>query len=457
MEQFLFWFSALVILGLVGVLGVIVILLLANLGAFFTKIPQGSTVFIAAGDKLKAIWPNVGGHRMSNKEDADGRRWLVPETDKKEITKSFFSQAMLGTVWFQRWLWNTFGVRFVSWVWPHTDVYQFDLRKGGRRRVEAHTQAKAEAPLRSRMVDSPEGEKGKGTVVDSLLFLVPRPVYVEGVELAGDNSRINLLLLPVFQQVIPVLPAFYLKGDFFTSLDAAVEASVVDFFATHRVAVYTDEKREGQFAGDSLESVDQSERGNCKKVPLTYEHWLRLAKAGGSRLELHLRTLNIGKEYYNWLAKDANNQELLSCISGLTPDKPESSNPDAAPTPRGIIPRFGFGLVSFRLVEWEAHGETGNLAKALLAKETERHTAEGVRQKAAGERDALVARAEGESSRYDQLLKALTDKEVTPNVAAAVLATQVRTENIRHAGLGTYVEGGASASLLISPTTQPKP
>ena len=117
--------------------------------------------------------------------------------------------------------------------------------------------------------------------------------------------------------------------------------------------------------------------------------------------------------------------------------------------PNGIVPRFGFALVSFRVVEWEAHKSTVALAESLLAKEIELHTAEGVKQKAIGERDAILERAAAESSRYERLLKALVDKGVTPDVAAQVIATQLRTENIRDGKVTTYVEGAASATVMV--------
>ena len=115
-----------------------------------------------------------------------------------------------------------------------------------------------------------------------------------------------------------------------------------------------------------------------------------------------------------------------------------------------MIPRFGFALVSIRSVEWEAHGSTKSLAEALLAKETESHLAEGVRQRADGESYAIEKRAQGEEGRYRRLASALIKEKVTPDVAAEVIRTQLRTENIGNSKVTTYVEGGASASVMIS-------
>ncbi|MBI2025572.1 hypothetical protein HYT04_02190 [Candidatus Kaiserbacteria bacterium] len=447
------------LLAVIAILGYIIILLLANLGAYFTKIAQGTTVFIDAGDKLRSIWPNVGGYKMSQDEDLGGRHWLIPTKNKdpkeseKERMESFFHDSLPGTVWFQKWLWRRRGVRFMSWFWGiNVTRHCFDLRKGGRRRIEARSELKEkDAPLRSRVVDS-EG----GTDVDSLLFIAPRPVYVEGVELAGDNSKINLLLLPVFQQVIPALPVYYLMGDFFTLLDAAVEAGMVDLGASHRVAVY---KGTDRFAHNAFDPKMGDPHGNkgpeyenmYEPSPLTYSHWLKLTKAGeGSPLEQRLHLLNVNKAYRQKLVEKGAT-ELVGYIDQLTHEKLAGGDDVGAEIPSGIIPRFGFALVSIRSVEWEPHGTTENLAKALLAREIQFHTAEGVRKEAEGVRDAILARAEGESSRYERLATALINKGVDPNVAAEVVRTQLRTENIGgpNSKVRTYVEGGASASVMV--------
>jgi hypothetical protein len=269
------------------------------------------------------------------------------------------------------------------------------------------------------------------TTVDSLLFTVPRPVYVEGVNLAGDNSKVNLLILAVFRQVIPVLPVYYLKGDFFNLLDASIEAAIVDFAATH----------------------------NVKGEPLTYDLWIKLPKEGeGSPIEQHLRHLNVSDDYIERLQVNGK-KELVEYIENhLIPEHKDlpiqmkaPDNPIPGLAPSGIVPRFGFALISFRIVAWEPHGDTKSLAEAVLAKETQLHLADGVREQAYGERDAKLARATGESNRFEQLMKSLTDKKVNPDVAARVVETMLRTENLgnKDSKITTYVEGGASASIMI--------
>ena len=463
-----FWIVVGLLAGFILVL--IIIGLLADLGWWLAKLARGTTVFISAGETMRAIWPNVGGFRMSKTKDPDGRHWLIPVSDKdsqKDWEDGFFEDSILKPL--AKLLWKWMGVRFISFLWPQVHVQKFDIRS--KKRIKERTEVGEKAPLRSRIEDVTEKDK---TIVDSLLFVVPRPVYLEGIELAGDNAKINVIQLPVYRQVIPELPVYYLKGDFFSLLDAAIGAAFVDFCATHLVAVYKKgHTLEGQFVKDSwIEKEDKNEYDSCH---LTYAHWLKLTKAGeGSPLEQRLKKINFNQAYYDLLAAHEKKhgvqeeEKLSTYVDELAHRAFSQRLEPAGHIPSGIVPRFGFALISLRTVDWEPHEGTQKLAEAILAKETQLHTAEGVREKAYGERDAAIARAkgqratlkaegQGELARNKNFLKALVDKDVNPDVAANVLATQLRTENIKGAGLTTYIEGGASASVLVDASRPKKP
>lgn len=446
----------LVSLAITAGLVILIILLLANLGAYFMTVALGTTAFINMGESLKAIVPNVIGFRMSEERDPDGQQWLI-QTAVGHEADGLFGDSLPGTMRFQRWLWRKFNVKFISFVWPFANRHNFDILS--RERILEGARVTPNTPLKDRVVASPNP-----TVVDSLLFLVPRPVYVDGIQLAGDNARINLLLLPIYRQVIPVLPVYYLKGDFFTQLDAALETALVDFFARHRVAVHkgtgADDPKKGQFAMNTYEPPEDAGRkaeyeALYEPSPLTYSLWLTLAKGGGdSPLEKHLHSLNVSKTYRDSLPTRGTPPvpgELMAYIDALTHGELvlDITGPFATIIPSGIIPRFGFAMVSFRVVDWEPHPDTVALAKALLAKETQFHTAEGVRQEAYGIRDATLAKAQGESNRYERLVTALISHGVDATIAAQVVGTQIRMENVRDSKLTTYVEGGASASVMV--------
>ncbi|MGM0482461.1 MAG: hypothetical protein ACQEP6_01170, partial [Patescibacteria group bacterium] len=300
------------------------------------------------------------------------------------------------------------------------------------------------------------------------LFLVPRPIYIEGVELAGDNSKVSLLLLPIFQQVIPSLPVYYYKGDFFNPLDGAIEAAMTNFFATHRVAIHKDT---GEFAQDTYDPENGDDKGNKEEhyrelydpSPLTYYYWIQLKKTEGSPIEDHLRSLNATQGYYQQLTNNPNMRRLAENLDSLTHGiytRSSREGGDAATKvfneiPSGIIPRFGFALISFRVVDWVAHGDTEELSRALLQKQTEMHRAAGVREEAYGRRDANIANGKGERSRNENNIKSLTENGVSPDMAARFLETSIRTENLGKTGITTYVEGGGSSSSIMVPASSP--
>lgn len=454
-------------------LGIItaIILLLAHLGWYFSKVEQGSVVFINKGDAMKAVWPNIGGHKLSRSEDFEGRRWLVRTESKKERDSAFFHDSSILTLWFQKILWNKFGMRFIGIFWPYEHVHEFDIDR--KRLVEGVDEETGKvSSLRARIVPSPNSN-----TVDSLRFLIPRPVFIEGIELAGDNSKIDLVLLPIFQLVIPALPIYYYKGNFFKLLDGAIEAAMVDFFATHRVAVH---RKSNEFAHDTYDpesGQDGMTKDEYKKsflpAPLTYAHWLKLKKTVDSPMENKLRLINCTKEYYVRLKeaakKDREKEELLSHLNSLIYGIHESGNmkkdeKEMPATfrmiPGGIVPRYGFALTDFRLIDWAASGETKELSEALLKKQTEFHTAEGVREEAYGIRDAIKAKASGESERYRNIIDSLVQKGVNPETAARFLETTTRTENIKGSRVTTYVESGGKRPPVVvgtNSTTEKKP
>lgn len=415
------------LLAIAGILILLYVLslILAYLGWQFTRIEKGHTVFITQGDDLKVVWPNVGSHRMSWAADSNGWHWLVKDDNEDNRDKSFYYKVLPGTGWLQKLLWTRLGIRFVSILWPHIRVHEF---KPDRRRITADTGGGK--PIRERIIASEE----QGKPVRSLLFIVPRPVYVDGVELAGDNSKINLLFLVVFQQVIPALPVYYLEGDFFPLLDAAVEAALVDFGATHTMMNEDD-----------------------KLSYLTLGSWLKLPKAEGSPIEKHLRRINVSRKYYEDLETDHSRKELFEHLKQLIDGPPEelASPKTQEKIGSGIIPRFGFALASVRLVAWEPHQDSKDLYEALRAEETERRKAAGLIQKAIGEKRAFEERGTGEGGRYERLLKALTDKGVDPHKAAEVVQTQIEMEKLHGAGVSTYVRNAPAGVMVPASVSTP--
>ena len=468
----IFWtvLPAVILLLLILGLSTAIILLLAHLGWYFSKVEQGSVVFINKGDAMKAVWPNVGGYKLSKSEDFEGRRWLVRTESKEEKDKAFFYGSSKVTLWFQKILWNKFGMRFIGIFWPYEHVHEFEIDR--KRLVEgADEETGKVTSLRARIIPSPNSN-----IVDSLRFLIPRPVFIEGIELAGDNSKIDLVLLPVFQLVIPALPIYYYKGNFFKLLDGAIEAAIVDFFATHRVAVHRETK---DFAHDTYDPNSNQDgmtvrdyKNHFLPSPLTYAHWLKMKKSENSPIDNRLRLINATSEYYTRLKeaskKDKGKEEIVNHLNSLTYGMYESKETGEVEKkmpltfrkiPGGIVPRYGFALTDFRLIDWAASGETKELSDSLLKKQIEQHTAEGVREEAYGIRDAIMAKGFGESERYTNIIDSLIQKGIDPETAAGFLETLMRTENIKGSKVNTYVESGGGRPPVVvgtNPDTQNK-
>jgi hypothetical protein len=464
-----------------------IVFLLVDLGWYFAKPRQGHIIFIDVGESQQAIVPNLNGFGLSHMNgtpirDPDGRLWLVPEEDGETATAITLKCAglvsapnrILRTI-----LWNQLGAWFIGWTWPFVaKIHQFDIRS--RQTLVPASEGKKSLGARIESSKDPKGGKAS-TVVESLRFIVPRPILLKGIALPGENAMVNLLILVTYRCVIPTVPVYDLNGDFFAPLDGAVESAVVDFMATHRVAVH---KKTDRFAHDTYHPEDYKTVGEKspkeyeKKydpAPINYNYWLKLGKGSGSPIERRVRRLNVGREYLNRL-EVGREADLASELEGLSDKEKEKvleqhpntilikylhalSRNELQSHGNGIVAGFGFAMTSFRLIEWEADEVSKKLMEAVLLKETNLHEAEAARRKAQGERDALAIVAEGERQRNKASVEPLVELGVNPDMAAEFARTDRRTANIRDGKVTTYVEGGGKtrAGIMIpSPSTAPK-
>ncbi len=433
---------------------IVLIVFLSKMGWWFFQPQKGTIVFVNKGEDLKEVWVNVGSHKLSEVDDPDGKHWIVNEPDKDKIERARFRGSSLKLL--KKVLWSQ-GIRFIGLFWPHANVHRFNV---DRRRLVEREEGTLESgdSLKKRVIASPNA----GKEVNNLLFISYRPVYKQGVELAGDNSKINLLVLPTWQLVHPTTPVYYYMGNFYPLLDSAVEAGLENFFATHRVAVWkegnSENKEENEFAHDEWNpksSHDEMNENMYKKnfmpAPITYSHWIKMRKASNSSLERHLFSYNATQKYYRKIKDEVGKKKttkekdemkkILAQLDHLTQD--QFKRKDTPNTPQnellediheglgeGIIPGIGYAMIAFRLVEWEAHGDTKDLAEALQAKQTERARALGVIEKAQGRRKATVLEGQGESERYENLIRVQTQLGVHPDNASITLRETEKASKI---------------------------
>lgn len=429
----------------------VLIIILSKMTWWFFQPQKGTVVFINKGEDLKEVWVNVGSHKLSEIDDPDGKHWIVNEPNKDKIEKARFRGSSIK--YLKMILWSQ-GIGFIGLFWPHAHIHKFSVDR--RRLIEREEGTKEnDDSLKKRVEASPNA----GQDVDNLLFVSYRPVYKQGVELAGDNSKINLLVLPTWQLVHPTTPVYYYMGNFYPLLDSAVEAALENFFATHRVAVYKENEgvEEGDFAHDEYNPYSKHEnlepdeyREKYKPCPITYSHWIKMRKASNSALERHLFSYNATEKYYKKIKLAVDERErkekeemikVLSQLDRLTQDQfKESTTLNQSQNEllekiheglgEGIIPGIGYAMIAFRLVEWEAHGDTKDLANALQAKQIEKHRAEGVIQKAQGRRRATILEGEGESERYKNLIHVQTGLGVHPDNASITLRETEKASKI---------------------------
>lgn len=437
---------------IVGIIG----MFLASFGIYFVSPEKGKTTIIMRGGDLKAIWPNVGSHRLSSQEDFNGLRWITKDDGPGSWYrwyKSFFHTAFPGTKFFQFLVWKYFGVRFISWFWPWVKVHRFGV---SRMHLKEESTSDPNRSLAERIVPSPRNNEP----VDALLQFAPRPISKRSLELAGDNSQVEILFLARFQAIIPTMAVLNLEGDYYPLLDAAVQAAVVDFGANHRVAV--DEN--GVFIEDSYDPRKASD--SYRPAPLTYDHWIKIGTGVGSLIERHVLKINVSHAYCKRLEAEGKT-ELLGHLKQLGVVPAENSNvlPEGELTESqrekvadGIIPGIGFALINLEIVDRDSTGQTADLAAAAREKETERLRADGVRQRALGRRDADKEIAAGHAALFGLPVEALTKLGVSPDAAARVLETDMRTRNIggESSKVTTYIEGGGGEKTgVMIPTTPP--
>ncbi|MGM0629400.1 MAG: hypothetical protein ACQESA_03155 [Patescibacteria group bacterium] len=406
-----------------------IMLYCAHLGWYFVKIKQESIVFINKGESMKAIWPNVKGHMLSKEEDFEGRRWLVRAKSREESENRFFEDSSKITSWFEKKIWNKFGIRFIGIFWPYEDVYKIKTDQGLGKEEAEH-----------------------------LHFLNYRPLSVKGVEFGGDTSKIDLQLRLIFQIVIPEIPVYQYQGKYFELLDGVIKAAIVDFFGTHQVAVH---RETGEFAHDTynpesgLYGMSPSQyKEKYSPSPLTFEYWLKIKKTSDSPMKKLLRSLNVTKEYYETVNNCEGKEDLAELVKKLTDGFDGDIYVGKEKFEKivdgdGLIPKFGFALVDFRVLGWEVDSNTVELSETLMRKEIEIHKAESARREAFGLRDAITLKAMGESRRIELIFQSLIQQGESHESAARMMDTLMKMENIKESQITTYVEGGEKKHSVI--------
>ncbi|MEX0933989.1 MAG: hypothetical protein WD003_01880 [Candidatus Paceibacterota bacterium] len=248
-----------------------------------------------------------------------------------------------------------------------------------------------------------------GEVLDSrrkkiwnLRWKFPRPILVKEIELK-DQFRVDVIVFATFQVVNPYLPFFVFKGSFFDILDAAVESGLID----------------------TLRELTYSE--------------LQAIKKGKSGIKEKASQKDLKKAM--WFTE----QLLQINNTGHVPDMPD-----------GIEEGVGIKIADAFIFRFNLSEKDSARAEALQAKETKKLLAEGVREKAKGDADAIRTVALAEGIRFVRLVGTQKRLGVTPDVAAETVRSILTAEQVsgEKSKITTWVTDGSRA-LVSVPANQP--
>ena len=383
----------------------------------FCKVVMGNIVTIVTGETFTDFFLNITGHKLSNQKDLQGRCWIISRDDggcdekvQLENEREEFKKNLLwGTRQIQWILWKKWGVRFVSWVYPHKRIHKFPISMN--RAVEV-SEIKDDTPLSGMIKTETDPTK---TTVSSLRAVVPRLSYLRGIELGGDGSTINLLVLAILKVVIPNIPLEVHKGkNWLPNIDSALKEGFNDFFSWHLVS-------------------PASKPGMRKPVPkpgvkpkkpvkqnVSLWDWNQMSKGNNSPLHQHMASLNFSQAYRDEL-ETAGKNELVKYLDSFP--KTSSKGRSSARATGCLLESYGCILVELEIIAWEPCDTTTTaLMQSYLKKETAKGEAGGVIEKARGDarRIALLGTAEG--SRFANAANKLFANGVPKSQIASILA-----------------------------------
>lgn len=382
-----------------GLLALLAFVLSKN-KTFLTSVPEGTAEVVYQGDDLLRPILNFEGYEVTqegvvyNVEKERGK-WVDPNRLFFEGEKQLFNSAE-----------EESGLVQLVPATPHAlDGF---LNRFGIQFVSfiyPHRQIRELTIDVKRLIDSDEaGEdhsirqrlEHESTPKDikSLRVIVQRPVYIEKVELGGDKSQLNIVVNLILSLENLYQPYGRYNGKFFSIIDQAVSAEVIAF---------------------------------CQSPDVTYERFTRgeFTSPKDTKPDSDEKSVSIFSE------------KLLNINSGST----------GAPT--GLPNEIGYSVKAAWLVDYES--ANADFETAQRAKEINRQKADGLREKARGERDALKYVASGQAERWNLSIQRLIDRGVEPNVAAQVVANQIQAEAVggEESKVTTWVQGNSDTKPMV--------
>jgi len=341
-------------------------LLLNELGKrdmWFTTCNEGEIKFIVRGGSLHKIIINVKGHYLSENDEI---KKIKNKKKPRQNAESLFTEKT--------------GVYFIHWLYPiyHIHIYKFSWDS-------------LELPLEHKTASSDIVDmniQSREEFIDSLFFVYTYPVVAKEVELEG-NFTVNIYVNITIQVVFPIIPVFWLNGNWFLPVTSTVSGAISDYARNMDFDAFRKELKEGQ----------------------------------DSKFSKTIRSIN-----------DATQNTDLNSTDSTEEGK------------GGIIEKFGIKITKVNYIKTELAGISKEVQEATLAKEKARYEAEAAIETAKGTAEATKLQGEAEACALAVQLTAAVKTEGGVNV----IIERLRNEGItKFPGSSLVLDRGVLPTLPL--------
>ena len=221
------------------------LLIARGLDAHATSVPEGEVRYVVAGGKLIRHLANIPGHYVKEFHDETG-----DETGRLRYKLSTTDKPL-------NWLQRKWGVFWVSWLYPARKLYSFSLKVT---RMKSPAEMGPDSSLRDWVEYDTKSE------VRGLRWRFPHPLFVGEVELGKDRTKVDFVLVVIYEVIDPYTPIFIYNGDFFRPTDAAITNAVMDFGARGDLS-YAELVKEKKAPGTGASQTNKTLADAVKNTP----------------------------------------------------------------------------------------------------------------------------------------------------------------------------------------------
>jgi len=219
----------------------------ARAGIHFTFLDETDMAFVIRGQELYKV---LIGLKRSDSEK------VREKIEEREIKWSDRESSILA---------KCLGIYYVSIFYPLFKIHKFSILAEG---IKDGSEGKEIIPgdNMEKLIYRRQKE------VNSLRWRFPRPVIVNGVELA-DKVTINIIVMTILEIEDPYPPVFTYRGYFFQIVASFVESAVIDLVVgkpkniTYAEFVGMDKGEASDFSSSLCDAINAGNKANGKGLP----------------------------------------------------------------------------------------------------------------------------------------------------------------------------------------------